>query len=269
MGKVIGIISIKGGVGKTTISASIASDLAKNYGKKVLLIDANYSAPNLGIHMNITSPKNTIHDVLSGRAGLRSAIHKSYGVDVIPGSVMYDKNLSHFKLKDKIEKFKSEYDFIVLDSSPSMNDEILSTMVASDHLFVVSTPDYPTMVNSLKAAVLAKHRGKNISGIIVNKVRDPNYELSIEEIEDSTNIPVVAKIPDDYTSVRALFSMMPVPIYNKYSAMAKEINKLNGALTFTPTKRSVWAKMFPSSVGKEAVNREILKQSFYESVFEG
>ena len=142
-------------------------------------------------------------------------------------------------------------------------------MLASDHLFVVSTPDYPTMVNSLKAAVLAKQRGKNISGIIVNKVRDPNYELSIEEIEDSTNIPVVAKIPDDYTSVRALFSMMPVPVYNKYSKMAKEINKLNGALTFSNTKKSIWAKMFPGSVGKEAVNREILKQSFYESVFEG
>lgn len=268
MGKVIGIIAVKGGVGKTTISASVASDLVKNYGKKVLLIDGNYSAPNLGIHMNVTAPKKTIHDVLSGRAGLKSAIHKSYGVDVIPGSIMYDKAVSHMKLKDKIAKFKDEYDFIVIDGSPNLNDEILSTMIASDHLFVVSTPDYPTLVSSLKAAVLAKQRGKPVSGIIVNKIRDPNYELSLEEIEDGTNIPVVAKIPDDYTSVRALFSMMPVPIYNKYSKMAKEINKLNSALTFTNGKKSIWAKMFPRTMGREEVNREILKQSFYTSVFE-
>ena len=49
MSKTIGLIAIKGGVGKTTISASLASDLVNHYGKKVLLVDANYSAPNLGL----------------------------------------------------------------------------------------------------------------------------------------------------------------------------------------------------------------------------
>ncbi len=68
MARTIGIIAIKGGVGKTTISASIAADLANNYGRKVLLVDANYSAPNLGLHMDILEPKKTIHDVLSGKA---------------------------------------------------------------------------------------------------------------------------------------------------------------------------------------------------------
>ncbi|MFH1290833.1 MAG: ParA family protein, partial [Nanoarchaeota archaeon] len=52
MTKTIGVIAIKGGVGKTTISAALATDLANHYGKKVLLVDANYSAPNLGLHMD-------------------------------------------------------------------------------------------------------------------------------------------------------------------------------------------------------------------------
>jgi len=54
MGKTIGLISLKGGVGKTTVSAALAVNLAKKHDKKVLLVDANYSAPNLGIHMNIS-----------------------------------------------------------------------------------------------------------------------------------------------------------------------------------------------------------------------
>ena len=53
MVKTIGVISIKGGVGKTTIASSLAADLVNHYGKKVLLVDANYSAPNLGLHIDI------------------------------------------------------------------------------------------------------------------------------------------------------------------------------------------------------------------------
>ena len=53
MNKVIGVISIKGGVGKTAVSASLASALSNLHDKKVLLVDANYSAPNLGLHMDI------------------------------------------------------------------------------------------------------------------------------------------------------------------------------------------------------------------------
>ncbi|MEK6933507.1 MAG: AAA family ATPase [Nanoarchaeota archaeon] len=82
MGKVIGIVAIKGGVGKTTIAASLATDLANNCNKKILLIDANYSAPNLGLHMDILLPEKTIHDVLEGKIKLKNAVKNpiaSYG----------------------------------------------------------------------------------------------------------------------------------------------------------------------------------------------
>jgi MinD-like ATPase involved in chromosome partitioning or flagellar assembly len=46
-GKIIGIISIKGGVGKTTAVSNLGAVLANEFGKKVLLVDANFTAPNL------------------------------------------------------------------------------------------------------------------------------------------------------------------------------------------------------------------------------
>ena len=112
MGVSIGIIAIKGGVGKTTISASLASELARTHDKKVLLIDGNYSAPNLGLHMGIVTPDKTIHHVLSGKVRLKSAVHECYGVDVIPGSYFFPNDINPLKLKDKISGIKQDYDFI-------------------------------------------------------------------------------------------------------------------------------------------------------------
>jgi len=230
MGKTIGVISIKGGVGKTTIASSLAADLVNHHNKKVLLIDGNYSAPNLGLHMDIVDSDKTIHDVLAGRVRIENAIENKYGVDVIPGSYVYDKELNFLKLRDKIGRIKSNYDFLIIDSSPSLNEEVLSTILASDNLFVVSTPDYPTLSCSLKASKLAKQRGKPISGIILNKVSGSKYELNLSEMEEAIGIPVVAKIPDDKENIGALFTRIPTSIYKRKASFSREINKLAGAL---------------------------------------
>jgi MinD-like ATPase involved in chromosome partitioning or flagellar assembly len=267
MTKTIGIIAIKGGVGKTTISASLAADLVNNYSKKVLLVDTNFSAPNLGLHMDIIKPKRTIHEVLDKKALIKSSVHNRFGVDVIPGSYVFPKPLNYLKFRDKIKTLKENYDFIILDSSPSLNEELLATMLASDALFVVTTPDYPTLSCSISAAQLAKNRGKPIHGIIINKIRDPSYELSLREIEEATEIPVIARFPDTKLANRAVFTRMPLSIYDTRSTFSKEISRLNGALTLSKAKSSFFKRLFSIDFRKEEVNRELLKESFYNPLF--
>lgn len=266
MSKTIGIISIKGGVGKTTVAASLASSLVNHFGKKVLLIDANYSAPNLGLHMDIVEPTKTVHDLLSDEVKIKKTIHNRYGVDVIPGSYVFNSEIAPLKLRDKIRGVKERYDFVILDSSPSLNDEMLSTILAADDLFVVTTADYPTLSCSLKAAKLAQQKGRPISGLILNKVREPKFELTIHEIEEATGIPVVAKIPDDKHNIRALFTRIPATLYNTKSKFSKEIRNFAAALVNAPEKRSFFSSLF-SSLRKEQVNRQILKESFYTRTF--
>ena len=169
MTNIMSFVSIKGGVGKTTLALETATSLAKNFDKKVLLIDANFSAPNIGLYLDLTSDL-TLHDALDGTL-LHNTIYEAHGIDIVPASMEYEKEIDPFKLKKLLQKYKTRYDFIIIDSSPSLNEELLSTILASDHLFVVSTPDYPTLSCSLKTAHLAKQRGKPISGIIINKLR--------------------------------------------------------------------------------------------------
>ena len=222
MGVSVGIIAIKGGVGKTSIASSLASDLANHFGKKVLAVDANFSAPNLGLHMDILEPGKTIHEVLDGKANIREAIHDKFNVKVIPGSYVYNEPLNYLKLKDRLKSVQANYDFIIIDSSPNMNEELLSVMLASDVLFVVTTPDYPTLSCSLRAAKMAKQRGKPVAGIIINRIREPLYEFSLNEIEEITGIPVVARIKDDNVNVRTLFSRIPVSMYKKRSGFSQK-----------------------------------------------
>lgn len=268
MCKSIGVISIKGGVGKTTVASSIAADLVNNYGKKVLLVDANFSAPNLGYHMDVLKTEATIGEVLEGSKKITAALNNRFGVDVITGGD-FDFNKSNiFKLKDRLDRIKNAYDYVVIDSSPNLNNEVLSAMLASDMLFVVSTPDLPTLSCSIKAAELAKNRGKPIGGIIVNKIRNPNYELSLEELEKSTGISVVARIPDEDCHVKALYTRIPVPIHSSKSKFAKEIYHLNAAITGMKQEPSFWKKMFAFNMNKEEVNRGLLKDKFYQGVFD-
>ncbi len=265
MDKVIGIVATKGGVGKTTVSASLASTLANSYGKRVLLIDGNYSAPNLGLHMDIVAPEVTIQDVLAGKASINQTIHNRFGVDVIPGSYFFSGKFNALKLKDKIKKLKGDYDFIIIDSSPSLNDEILSSVLAADGVFIVSTPDYPTLSCSLRVAKLVKQRGKKVYGVILNKVTNSNYEIQSKDIEEVMGLPITARISHDPSGIGALFSRMPISVYSKRSKFAKEVSKLCASICDKNEKKSIWRVFIPSDFRREEVNRQILRKSFNNS----
>ena len=265
MVKTIGLISIKGGVGKTTLSAALASDLVNRHNARVLLVDANYSAPNLGLHMNILAPRKTVHDILAGGENMKDAIHKRYGVDVIPGSFLFKRNYNPLKLRNKLADIKRNYDFVVIDSSPSLNDEILSTMIAADTLFVVSTADYPTLSCSMKAAKLAKERGRPMNGIILNRVRG-KYEISLDEVQDALSIPVVAKIKEDDIVHMALHERIPAPLFAQDAAFSREIGRLSDTL-IGKKENTLFRKLLGMNIKKEQVNREVLRQDFYSRVF--
>ncbi|MEK6926389.1 MAG: AAA family ATPase [Nanoarchaeota archaeon] len=203
MGEVIGIISLKGGVGKTSIVASLGDAIA-SFGKKVLLVDGNLSAPNLGLHFNIVDPEISLHHVLSRVSKPLDAVQGLEKCDILPASIHQKSAASPLKLKDSIYPLKKSYDFILLDSSPSLNDETLGVMLASDKILVVSTPDHPTLNNTIKAVKLARQRGTPIIGLILNKVYGKNFEIPISQIEKTLDLPVMAVIPHETDFLKSL-----------------------------------------------------------------
>ena len=225
-GKIIGIISLKGGVGKTTTVANLGSILAAEFNKKTLVVDANFSAPNLGLHLGLVEPKIAIHDVLLNRADVTEAIHKhKAGLHLIPGAYV-SRKINPRRLKQKISYLKDYYDVILIDSSPNLNDEMLATMIASDELLVVTSPDYPTLSATLKAIRFAKQKRTPINGLVVNRVRNKKFELSVKDIEEAAQVPVLSVLPEDIKIPESVYYTTPVSLYKPGSKSAIEFRKL-------------------------------------------
>jgi septum site-determining protein MinD len=263
MGVSIGIVSLKGGVGKTTAVVSLGSAIA-SFGKKVLLVDGNISSPNLGLHLEVVEPEISLQDVLEKRANPSEAIHRLDNFDIMPASIFQDYKANLFSMKEKIKSLKRSYDYILIDSSPSLDSETLSAMIASDEILVVTTPDHPTLSTTLKALKLAKQRGTPISGIILNKVHKKNFEIPIEHVESTLEIPIMAVIPHDINFLKALANFKPLVEFRPHSEASQEYKKLAAALIgekYKPVRlRNVISWISPK---KQDINREI----FYERVF--
>ncbi|MBU0760178.1 MAG: AAA family ATPase [Nanoarchaeota archaeon] len=100
MGKLITITSGKGGVGKTTSSINLAAAL-NALGKEVVVVDANLTTPNVGLHLGAPIVPISLNHVLSGKAKIQDAIYEhESGTKVIPSSLSINelRRINHKKL---------------------------------------------------------------------------------------------------------------------------------------------------------------------------
>ena len=265
--RIIGFISIKGGVGKTTSVANLGFILAKEYGKKVLVVDGNFSGPNLALHFGFTKPNHTLHDVLNGKVGLQKAIYEhSSGLHILPSSLL-NEGVDCTRFHQYIASLRSLYDVILIDSSPTLNQEMLATILASDELFVLTTPDYITLASTLHAVKVAKQKRTYISGIIINKIRGKKFELDLEEIQDATKVPIVSVLEDNENVMRALSKSKPVSFFSKKNNVSVEYRKLAAALIgerYVDTRLKARVKgLFNKKLSQDEINRAIVMVSHY------
>ncbi|MBT6689757.1 AAA family ATPase [archaeon] len=259
MTNILSFVSIKGGVGKTTLALETAVSLAKHFDKKVLLVDANFSAPNIGLYLDLTKDY-VLQDALNGTLP-QNAIYEAHGIDIIPSSMHYHKEIDPHKLKKILQKYKSRYDFIILDTSPNY-EELKPIIAASDKIFLVTSPDHVTLHTTLKAARIAKEQKTPIEGIIINKIRSPKHEYNLKEIETLSEVPVLAKIKDHKKMAEALHSKTPISVLDELNTISKEIKNFAAAIAGSPKKEGWFQKLLPYKpfVPKEEVNRQ-----FYSS----
>lgn len=199
MSRLITITSGKGGVGKTTTAINLAAAL-NSFGKDVILVDANLSTPNIGLHLGAPIVPVSLNHVLLGKAKITDSIyaHES-GTKIIPSSLSINelKRVNSKKLNDVGKKLRKMADIVIYDSAAGLGVEAMAAIEAADDLIIVTNPEMPAVTDALKTAKLIEQSGKKALGVIITRVSGSRTEMPIPNIAEMLELPVLGVIPED------------------------------------------------------------------------
>ena len=241
MGKIISIANQKGGVGKTTTSVNLSSLLAKK-GKKVLMIDAQGNASSgVGFDKEV---EESVYDILVNETEIQEVVKKTKiknlwicpsninlaGAEVELVSVMSRE----YRLKEKLDEIKNNFDFIIIDCPPSLGLITLNAFTASDSVLIPVQCEYYALeglgqlINTIN--LVKKHLNKSIEieGALLT-MYDVRTNLSnqvVKEVKKYFNDKVYKNvIPRNVKVSEAPSYGMPISVYDPRSKGAKSYEK--------------------------------------------
>lgn len=260
MGKIISLINQKGGVGKTTSSINLAASLSV-FRKKVLLIDLDPQGnATTGIGINKSDIKKCIYDLLIDEATLEEVIIKTKfnNLYVIPATInlagidieliersKYDSSFAKgSQLKKHIIQLKDKFDYIIIDSPPSLGILTTNALTASDSVIIPVQCEFfalegiMQLVNTIMLAQKNLNPTLGIEGVLLTML-DSRTNLGLEVVEEvrgffkervyDTIIPRLVRLSEAPSHGKPILAHDPRGRGTEaYINLAKEVIERNG-----------------------------------------
>ncbi len=226
MATIIVFTSGKGGVGKTTSSASFATGLALR-GYKTAVLDFDVGLRNLDLIMGCE--RRVVYDfvnVINGEANLKQALIKDKRVEnlyILAASQTKDKNaLSQEGVEKVLNELKEEFDYIICDSPAGIEHGALMAMYFADYAVIVTNPEVSSVRDSDRILGLLSSKSKRAETgqdpikefLLLTRYSPSRVELgemlSIQDVKEILAIPLLGVVPESPAVLRASNSGTPV-----------------------------------------------------------
>ncbi len=206
MARKIVVTSGKGGVGKTTVAAYLAAQLAKK-GKSVVLCDADFGLNNVDVVCGVENfVVYDVVDVIEGKCRAKQALvkHPDFSNLYVLTSCHSapERYVSPQSLKIVLDALAPQFDFILIDCPAGVDEGFHRAVACADEAIVVTTPHVSAIRDADKVITLLKSYRLATLNLVINKVRGDLLVfgdcLTPNEIEELLKVPIVGLLPDEY-----------------------------------------------------------------------
>ncbi|WP_119273967.1 septum site-determining protein MinD [Taklimakanibacter deserti] len=266
MGKVLVVTSGKGGVGKTTTTASLGAALAQT-GETVVVVDFDVGLRNLDLVMG--AERRVVFDlinVIQGVAKLSQALIRDKRLEslwLLPASQTRDKDaLTEEGVGRVIGELKEKFDWVICDSPAGIERGAILAMRYADAAVIVTNPevssvrDSDRIIGMLDSKTMRAESGERIDKHLLitryDSARAARGEmLSIDDVLEILSTPLLGIIPESQDVLRASNVGSPVTLSSRLSAPARAYmeaaRRLQGesvSMTVPSQKRGLFDKLF-------------------------
>jgi pilus assembly protein CpaE len=209
-GAILAFFGAKGGVGTTTLAVHLAMYLAQCHGKRTLLIDGNPQLGHVCVYLGIDGTNFHFHEVVRNVSRLDSELLKGFvakhssGLEVLssPDTCGGMVSLDPDSINLTLEFLRGEYDYIIIDTPTTLDENNLAIIEAASKIYLVATPeigairDLSRYVDNLMQSSFTSEK----MDIVINRFSS-SYAVSVEQIEKAIRLPIAFKLPNSYTEL--------------------------------------------------------------------
>lgn len=226
MGELIAILSGKGGTGKTSLCAGIATALAQA-GESVLCIDCDIGLRNLDISLGLTDcGALSFHDVCTGGYGLnQAAVHPQFSQLRFLTAPMNctAEDIDGTAFSQMLTQARKQFHYVFLDAPAGVDAGFRLCARYADRVILVTGADPASVRDAARAGELLELMGKKQVRIIVNRVNEKLYstvKITVDDVMDQAGLPLLGIVPDDTSVTLAAAFEQPLLRYTQKGAAA-------------------------------------------------
>ena len=226
MGELIAVLSGKGGTGKTSVCAGVASALASD-GKSVLCIDCDVGLRNLDIALGMSDiAALSFTDVCSGAYSLDQAakhpVFDTLRFLTAPMNCPAD-TIDTEAFGAMLAQARQKYQYIFMDAPAGLEAGFTLAARFADRIMLVTGSDPAAIRDASRASEVLELMGKTNVRLVVNRINEKMFSamrLTVDDIMDEAGIPLLGLVPEDSDVVLAAAFKKPLLKQTKKGAAA-------------------------------------------------